>query len=229
MINDLYQVPLAEFTSARNALAKTLKGDEARSVKALKKPSVVAWAVNQVFWKARPAYDALMKAGQALRAAQIAALKGRKADVRAATEAHRKALSAAVTRAQQQASQAGANPNADQVARMLETLSLAAEPASDAGRFADVIGPSGFEALTGVTPVAPPPSSRDEAKQKKAKEDEKERRAAEARLEAAEVALQRARDRADAARRMLNRADADVTEAEREVEAAEAQVKKREG
>ncbi len=228
MINDLYQVPLADFTAARNALAKTLKGDEAREVKALKKPSAVAWAVNQVFWKARPAYDALMKAGHALRAAQIAALKGRKADIRAATDAHRKALAAAVTRAQQQASQAGAHPNADQLARMLETLSLAAEPASDAGRFVDVIGPSGFEALTGVTPVTPPPSSRDEAKQKKAKEDEKERRAAQARLDDAEVALQRARDRADAARRMLNRAEADVTEAEREVEAAGAQVKKRE-
>src|SRR5438034_1384893 len=84
--------------------------------------------------------DASRKGGRALRAAQIAALKARKADVRAATDAHRKALAAAVTRAQQQASHAGVHPNADQLARMLETLSLAAEPASNAGRFVDVIG-----------------------------------------------------------------------------------------
>src|SRR5205085_9467240 len=105
MIDELFQLAPDEFTAARNALAKTLTGDAARDVKALKKPSAVAWAVNQLFWKARPIYDALMKAGHALRAAQIAALKGRKGDVRATTEKHRKAVADAVKRAQQIAKQ----------------------------------------------------------------------------------------------------------------------------
>ena len=41
-IDELYALPLADFTAARNALAKTLKGDEAAAVKRLEKPSVVA-------------------------------------------------------------------------------------------------------------------------------------------------------------------------------------------
>ena len=36
---------------------------------------VVPWAVNQLFWKARHVYERLMKSGEALRKAQIAALK----------------------------------------------------------------------------------------------------------------------------------------------------------
>src|SRR5437763_1720908 len=95
-IDELFQLPSNQFTAARNALAKTLTGDEAREVKALKKPSAVAWAVNQVFWKARPAYDALMKAGHALRAAQLA-LNRADADV-AAAEREFDAAQAAVTK-----------------------------------------------------------------------------------------------------------------------------------
>ena len=40
-IDDLYQLGLSEFTSARNALAKSLSGAEAKRVKALPKPTVV--------------------------------------------------------------------------------------------------------------------------------------------------------------------------------------------
>src|SRR5215831_14915797 len=152
-IDELYHLPLAEFTAARTALAKTLSGDAARQVRTLKKPTAVPAAVNQLYWKARPAYDAAMKAGQALRTAQIATLKGKKADVRAATEAHRKAIASAVHRAVELASDAGLNPNTDQLARMFEALSLAATPPSTPGRFVDVIAPSGFDALAGVTPV----------------------------------------------------------------------------
>ena len=51
-IDRLYSLPLAEFTPERDELAKRLRkegeADAAASVKALKKPSVAAWAVNQV-------------------------------------------------------------------------------------------------------------------------------------------------------------------------------------
>ncbi len=217
--DQLYQLTLDEFTAARNALAKTLTGDAAREVKALKKPSAVAWAVNQLFWTSRPAWDALIKAGQALRDTQIAALKGRKADVRAATDAHRRALAKAVERATKLSADAGVNPGADALARMLEALSLAPGPASGAGRYIDVVRPSGFEALTGVKPAAPSPSV-EAAKQRKAREEEQKARDAEARLHAAEGALSKAQARADTARRTLNRADADVADAERAVEDA---------
>jgi hypothetical protein len=221
--DQLYQLPLDAFTAARNALAKTLTGDAARQVKALRKPSAVAWAVNQLFWKSRAAYDALMKAGGALRGSQIAALKGRKADVRAAMEAHRRALAKAVERATTISSDAGVNPGADSLARMLEALSLAPAPVSGAGRYIDVVQPSGFAALAGVKPAAPPPSV-EAAKARKAREAEKQARETEARLNAAEDVLSRAQSRAEAARRALNRAEADVADAERAVEAARARV-----
>src|SRR5438132_561144 len=91
-IEALYQDPLDTFTAARRRLAASLTGDLARRVQRLKKPTAVPWAVNQVFWKARPIYNRVTEQGRALRAAQIATLKGRKADVRAATDAHRHAV-----------------------------------------------------------------------------------------------------------------------------------------
>jgi len=51
-IDRLYALPLEEFTGERDELAKRLRKDgdrdAAAEVKALKKPSVAAWAVNQV-------------------------------------------------------------------------------------------------------------------------------------------------------------------------------------
>ena len=220
--DDLYRLPPGQFTAARNALAKTLSGDAAREVRALKKPNAVAWSVNQLYFKARPVWDALMKAGDALRDAQLAALQGRKPDVRAATEKHREALSRAVKRAEDLARLMKVHPNADPLARMLDALSLASGTREDAGRFTDLIQPSGFDALAGVKPAPPrPPTLREVAKKEKAKEAEKARRQAEARVDAATTALDRARKKADAARRALNRADADVTDAERELSDAE--------
>ena len=53
-VDELYQLPLAEFTGARNALAARLKqsgrANDASLVKALQKPPVSAWAVNQLYW-----------------------------------------------------------------------------------------------------------------------------------------------------------------------------------
>lgn len=244
-IDGLYRLPLEEFTAARTALAKSLKGDAARDVRALKKPTTVPWAVNQVYWKARPTYDAAMKAGHALRQAQIATLKGKKADLRAATEAHRKAVGAAVREANQIASSAGLHPNTEQLARMFEAVSLAAAAPATTGKFTEVIEPSGFDALTGITPAkrvhvepaaepeqdeeqdeeSAPPSKADRAAERRRIEQERrEQREAEERLKTATRELERARTRAETARQALERAEADLAEAEREVETARATV-----
>jgi hypothetical protein len=156
-IDDLYRQPLDAFVTARNALAKTLTGDEAKRVRALVKPTVVPWAVNQVYWQARPTYDKLIKSGERLRAAQIASLEGRRgADVREAGDLHRTALADAVKAAERIAAAAGANPPADALVRTFETLSLASEPPEPPGRLTKPLQPSGFEALAGVTPAARP-------------------------------------------------------------------------
>ena len=152
-IDDLYKLPPAEFTAARNALAKSLTKDDAKLIKALEKPTVVPWAVNQVYWRARSTYDRLMKAGDKLRATQIAALEGRTADVRAASETHRRAITEAVAEAERLAATAGVKPGGDALARTFEALSLATAAPGTPGRLTEALQPAGFEALLGVTPT----------------------------------------------------------------------------
>lgn len=53
-IDDLYRGPLTDFVAARNALAKTVAGQDAQRVRKLAKPTVVPWAVNQVYGARAP-------------------------------------------------------------------------------------------------------------------------------------------------------------------------------
>ena len=94
-IDRLYQLPLDEFTAARNALAKTAGGDAA-DVRALVKPPIAAWAVNQLHWKDRDVWDALIAAAENVRRAHKAVLAGRAGDVRAANKVHEDAIETAV-------------------------------------------------------------------------------------------------------------------------------------
>jgi hypothetical protein len=169
-IDELYRRPLAEFTAARNALAKTLAGADAQRVKRLAKPTLIPWTINQVYWTARSVYDHLIEAGAEVRRAQIAALEkpGTTAarvqksrdEVRKAVDAHQKAVAGAVHQALRAAAKADAHPPVDALTRMLESLSLAPTQPDFPGRLTELVQPAGFEALTGVTPAfsldAPP-------------------------------------------------------------------------
>ena len=96
-IDALYQLPLTEFTPARNALATRLRKagqtGESDDVRSLVKPSIPAWAVNQVYWKHRATFDRLLAAGDQLRKAQASTLAGKSGDVRGALDAVRETLS----------------------------------------------------------------------------------------------------------------------------------------
>jgi len=229
-IDDLYRAPLNDFTGARNALAKTLSGEEAKRVRALAKPTLVPWAVNQVYWHARAAYDRLMKSGERVRKAQIAALEGKSADVRAESEAHRHAIAEAVAEAERLAKSSGSKPGADALARTFEALSLATERPDASGRLTQPLQPAGFEALVGIKPQPqkgsakaghtaikaapdPVPDARQEPTRGgrgQAERDRKEREEA-ARERAAEAASQAAARQRQAA---LKQADAKVARAE---------------
>ena len=80
-IDDLYGLPLDRFVAERTALARELRGagrrEEAGEVAALRKPSVAAWAVNQLVRTQGRAVDELFEAGDALRKAQDGVLAGR--------------------------------------------------------------------------------------------------------------------------------------------------------
>jgi hypothetical protein len=87
---DLYGLPLERFTAERNTLAKELRAkgrrDDAALVSAMRKPSLAAWAVNQLVRTQRRAVAALFDAGAALQSAQSDLLAGR-GDARALREA----------------------------------------------------------------------------------------------------------------------------------------------
>jgi hypothetical protein len=79
--DDLYGLPLDQFIPERTALARALRADKRRddatAVAALRKPSVAAWAVNQLVRSQGGAVDELYEAGDALRGAQADLLAGR--------------------------------------------------------------------------------------------------------------------------------------------------------
>lgn len=201
-IDDLYRGRLADFVEARNALAKSLKGADAARVRKLPKPTVVPWAVNQVYWRARAVWDRVMKAGERLRTAQVAALEGRKADLRAANEAHRAAVADAVQKAAAIAASDGVHAATDALMRTFEALSLAPDRDGEPGRLAKPLQPAGFEALAGVRitgPVVKEPSAAERRREAKAeaerKKAEAERQKHEAEVRKAEAALERARQK----------------------------------
>ena len=153
-IDELYKASLDDFVRARDVLAKSLSGPDAARVKRLPKPTVVPWAVNQVYWHARSIYDRVRKTGEQLRSVQIAALKGRAAraaDLREANEAQRRAIADAVAAATKLADEAGAHPSADTLTRTFEALSLATDLPEQPGRLTRPLQPAGFEALSGVS------------------------------------------------------------------------------
>jgi hypothetical protein len=202
-IDRLHQLPPGEFTAARNALAKTLNGDAARQVKALSKPSVPAWGVNQLYWQAKPTYGALVRAAERLRAAHRAVLEGRKADLKAAQVAHQAALRKAFNEVMAILERSGEKPSTatlEGVTQTLEGLPSEAAP----GRLAQTLKPAGFEVLAGLNarlPATHPASG--SSKSQPAKKDSLHSLAdAKRALVAAERQLHRAREaqqKADAA------------------------------
>jgi hypothetical protein len=96
-IADLYGLPLERFTPERNALAAALRseGDNegAAAVKALRKPTASAWAVNQLVRAETDLVEALLGAGGELRQAHRQAASGRGAEqLRTAADAERTAI-----------------------------------------------------------------------------------------------------------------------------------------
>jgi uncharacterized protein YhaN len=92
--DELYALPLGDFTPARDARAKALKGtDLAAPVKALRKPSLAAWVVNLLVRRDADQVTQVLDLGAALREA-AAGMQGE--ELRALTR-QRRQLTAAVT------------------------------------------------------------------------------------------------------------------------------------
>lgn len=160
-VDALFKLPLGEFTAARNALSAQLKKagrqEQADEVKALTKPTVSAWAVNQLYWRHRKLFDRLLDSGERLRRAQQSGASTREpADARRAVIAELNANAEALLRD----GEYGATR--DMLRRVTTTLDALASfhglsNAPAAGRLVDDVDPPGFGAITGF--VAPAPTA----------------------------------------------------------------------
>jgi hypothetical protein len=156
-VADLYGLPLEEFTKARDELAKELRGggkkEAADEVKALRKPSVSAWTVNQLARRRPQDVRALVKAGEELRKAQRAAVGGRGPEaLRDATRAHRDRLEELTTAAREELGASGTT--LQRVAQTLRAASVDKESAKAllAGALTGDIEQAGFGALLSAVP-----------------------------------------------------------------------------
>jgi hypothetical protein len=129
---DLYGLPLERFTEQRNALAKELRHenrrDDATAVSKLRKPSVAAWAVNQLVRTQDREVKALFAAGDALRRAQSDLLEGHAEPgaLREAVEAERVAVEELAAKAQGLLSPDGHALSPTKLEQVTETLHAAA-------------------------------------------------------------------------------------------------------
>ena len=255
-IDELFKAPLTEFITARKALAARLKkngfASEAEGVKALAKPSVSTWTVNQLYWTHREEFDELIATGQRFRKAQAS---GKMVNMREALDARREALSHLSDLASEVLRDAGNNPSLDTLRRISTTLEALSAYASQSdgptpGRLTHDIDPPGFDSFASFVPSTGTKTRSTETGRVSpakptvvlsAKTDEKSKAAAEAsrreerqaRINAAKLSLQNAKKALTAARASAQslaaaqkKAEANAKESEKTRREAEERFKK---
>jgi hypothetical protein len=173
-VERLFGLAPAAFVAARDEAARRLKregdAEAAARVKALRRPSLSAWAVNQLARERRADLARLLEAGERLRAAHEAAVSGAGAtELRVATRAERQAVAGLLEAAVEVLTAAG-HPATDATRdRIAATLhAAAADPVAaeqvGRGRLTHDLDPSGFGALPdwAATDVAAEPAGNGE-------------------------------------------------------------------
>jgi hypothetical protein len=238
--DELYRLPPADFTKARDELAKRLRKegrrDEADAVKKLRRPTVAAWALNQLARRRPEDVRRLLETGARLREAQQSLLggAGRGSDLQEAAREERDLVSELARDATAVAGEAGTAGTAaldEKIRATLHAAVLDEETAADlaAGRLirereaAGLFGSPAAEAPAGhARAPARRPGKPAQARKEAARTAERRRRTRERELAAAR-ADERKVDRAHAAavkrteraRNQAKEADAAVRDAER--------------
>src|SRR4051812_27472256 len=220
--DELYSLDPDAFTAARNVRAKELtRGgakEAAAAVKALPKPAVTAWALNQVARREAETVQALLDAGQQLREAQEQALAGDASGLRDATREQQGRIADVLDRASAVLRSGGREPNAGLVERLTATLRAAStdRAAGDllrSGRLTADLSPAGFGlddvVLTAAPPVRRTTGSKAKAAAKPTAEDKDRERREE---------LKRLQREAKAAMAEADEAERQATAAEQEAD-----------
>jgi hypothetical protein len=150
-VDELYALPLEEFTAARNELVRQLQdaGDKgsAKEVRSLRKPTLAAWAVNQLARRHADQLRELMDLRDRLSSGDASAL-------RAASSERRKLVASLTDNARELLEEAG-HPSTPATLESVSKSLLAGGTDAErelilGGRLTRELAPSGFEGLPGV-------------------------------------------------------------------------------
>ena len=227
---ELYGLPLSEFIPERDRRVKALradkKRDEAKKIAALRKPSVAAWAVNQLVRTQGKAIKRLFTAGDAIATAQSA---GKADALRKASGDQRDAIDELLQAAEGLLNSDGHPLGAATLERVRETLRAASIDSGSRAQVADGcltqelqfagLGIGDMTAAFAPAPVESAPKASSGRAREAQAAAERERKAA---LTAARKAETEARRRADRAEKTLKAARSEHEQAEAALKAAEA-------
>jgi hypothetical protein len=178
-IDELYGVGLDAFVAERARLVRELRehGDreDADELAKLRKPTVFAWALNQLARRERRDVDLLLDAGHRLREAQAGVLRGAdRADFEQARQSERDALRTLEQAAAELIGEARGSASRTVLAQIVSTLRTAAVSEEGRellalGRFVAPLESEGFGALAGLAPAAAdrPPAERSTAEEQR--------------------------------------------------------------
>lgn len=221
-VDGLFTLPVEDFTAARNALAKRFdkegRSEEASEVKALKKPKLSAWAINQLAHGHTSLLEELVSVSREMAAATEAG------EMRTASIKRQRLVSQLRDRAGSILEQGGHAAAANTLHEVTQTLlATSDEDLAEAvlqGRLSEPLRSSGFFFLAGDVELQEPAPS--ETKEDKEKIQKIER--LEEDLERAKRIASEKRIAADKARERAGQAEEAATEALAEVERLEEQL-----
>jgi hypothetical protein len=236
-VDALFELQPEEFTAARDRLAKDLsgrgEGDAAREVKALRRPTAAAWAVNQVVRRHAKRLDRLIAVGEEIRTAQRRAASGLSAEGFAQGVAERRAMVSELAQAAAEVLvEAGRTPTQSHIDAAGATFEAAASDPRSAesvrsGRLSkELAPPSGFEVLEGLSVVPtteeeePRPSPRPSPADRKTAQAQRDLRAAQRDVERWTRRAATAREESRALEREAREADKEAGRLERDLERA---------
>jgi hypothetical protein len=233
-IDELYGAGLDAFVPLRSKLVRELRAqgdkDEAEQLAKLRKPTVFAWALNQLARHERRDVDLLLDAGHRLREAQAGVLRG---SDRVEFERARDIEKDALRRLERAAGKllteergSAASSLLQQISSTLRTAAVSEEGREllARGRFVAPLESEGFGALAGLAPDVPVAAA--PRRQSTTAEAKKKLREAKRRLRELERAAREAGERAEKLAKESAAAERAAAEAQEAAERAANEVEK---